>query len=483
MNTKPTGYPTEPKHLWDRFFEITQIPRPSRKEEKIQDYIISIANTNNLNYKQDAEGNIVIYVPATKGYETHGAVIIQGHLDMVTVKTKDKDHNFETDPLQLKIEDGWLMADRTTLGSDNGIGVAAALATITDETIEHPPLELLFTVDEETGLNGATHLDASMLSGKKMLNLDTEDWGELYIGCAGGLGYELTRSFNTVPAENGLKPYLLSISGLAGGHSGVQIHEQLGNSLKLLAELLNDFSELGYQLAEISGGVAHNVIPRESSALLYLDDTQIHSFQQKLATAKDRWLKILPKADHAFQLNLEASDKFSEVLEDKETLVSLMTLFPHGAATYNLNQPADLVDLSSNFSLCQMSEGHLQILMSMRFFDRNEAISMDQKIHTLGRVFQLEMTNILDYPSWRPDFDNPMLEFSIKTYESLHGSKPEIKAIHAGLECGIIKDKLGDVDIISFGPTIKGAHSPTERLKISTVEPFYNLFKELLKQM
>lgn len=480
---KPENYPTEPQIIWDRFYEITQIPRPSRKEEKISEYIVNISKENGLNYKVDAEGNIVIYVPASSGYESNGTVIIQNHIDMVTVKTGDKEHNFETDPLSLFIEDGWLKADRTTLGSDNGIGVAAALSVISDKTMKHPALELLFTVDEETGLNGATNLDASMLSGTRMLNLDTEDWGELYIGCAGGLGYEMTRNFSTEKSLNQM--YELTLSGLAGGHSGVQIHEQLGNALKLVTELFNASNELEIQIASINGGVAHNVIAREATASFSMKAENLLEFNNRMESAKRRWLKILPKTDSALELSLKETSQKEDVLtkESQKELLNLMTLFPHGAASYNLNQPADLVDLSSNMSVVNLNDGEFELIMSLRFFDREEAISMDQKIHAIGSVFNLEMKNILEYPSWRPDFDSKMLEFTSHIYEEKYGVKPEVKAIHAGLECGIIKDKLGQMDIISFGPTIKGAHSPTERLQINTVAPFYDLFKSVLEKM
>ena len=235
---KPADYPQQPAHLWEHFYQFTQIPRPSKEEAAVRQYLVDLAESAGHEYKQDAEGNLVIYVAASSGKEDSPTVIIQNHLDMVTVKTSDRDHDFSRDPLTLQVADGWLSADRTTLGADNGVGCAAAIAVMTDPEVVHPPLELLFTVDEETGLGGALNLDASMLSGSLMLNLDTEDWNELYIGCAGGAGWHFSRSFSQEPVAADSECWELSLRGLAGGHSGVQIHEQLGNGIKLLAEAL-----------------------------------------------------------------------------------------------------------------------------------------------------------------------------------------------------------------------------------------------------
>ena len=487
MGAKPENYPQNPPEIWERFYEITQIPRPSRKEEKIRNYIIDLANVAKVPHKVDAEGNIVLYLPATSGYEDHGTVIIQNHIDMVTVKTNDKVHNFDTDPLDLVVEDGWLKADRTTLGSDNGLGCAAALALLTDKDVKHPPLEILFTVDEETGLNGATNLDGSLLSGKRMLNLDTEDWGELFIGCAGGLGYEMNCGFDTTETPSKTKAYKLELRGLAGGHSGIQINEQHGNANKLIAELFTEANRNNIEthLTEMNAGIAHNVIPREADLVFYANEQNVAKLNELVDASLKKWKSYLPKVDHSLSISVQQTTYNHAPLsqEAQGRLLRFMSLFPHGAVKYNLNQPADLVDLSSNFSVLKLHDGEVKVIMSLRFFNREEAVGLDQQIVALGETFGFEMEQILDYPSWTPDFENPMLEFTQNIYEELYGEKPAIKAIHAGLECGIIKDKLGKIDIISFGPTIKGAHSPSERIKIDTVEPFYKLFKVILERM
>ncbi len=267
---KPDNYPSTPAHLWRHFYAITQIPRPSRQEAAVRQYVIEQAEQGGHSWRMDAEGNLVVAVAASAGLEHREAVIIQNHLDMVTVKTADKQHDFSRDPLNLAVEDGWLRADRTTLGADNGVGCAAALALMTDPDVVHPPLELLFTVDEETGLGGALRLDASLLRGTRMLNLDTEEWQELYVGCTGGGGWEFTRTFATGTPPVAAQHWTLSIKGLAGGHSGIQIHEQLGNAIKLLGQCLQDLD--GVQIAALDVGVAHNVIPREGSVSFVCSD-------------------------------------------------------------------------------------------------------------------------------------------------------------------------------------------------------------------
>ncbi len=254
--SKPDNYPSQPAHLWEHFYHFTQTPRPSKREDKICDYLIHLADQRGLNYRRDEIGNIVIYVPATPGFEERPTVTLQNHVDMVTVKTEDKQHDFDRDPLQLKIEDGWLMADRTTLGADNGLGCAAALALMSDPEVEHPALELLFTMDEETGLGGAINLDPALIKGSKMLNLDTEDWGELFVGCAGGRDWVITQPTTTedIAADYTSRRYFLR--GLAGGHSGIQIHQQLGNANKLIAQWLFQTAALGLRVCTMQAGMS-----------------------------------------------------------------------------------------------------------------------------------------------------------------------------------------------------------------------------------
>jgi dipeptidase D len=483
---KPNQYPSQPEHIWEHFYQFTRIPRPSGQEAAAKEYVIGLANERGLKTCQDDAGNLVVYVPATQGYEQAETVAIQNHLDMVTVKTADTEHNFKTDPLTLVVDGQWLKAQGTTLGGDNGIGAAAALAVMTDESVVHPPLELLFTVEEETGLYGASGLDASMLSATRMVNLDTEDWGELYIGCAGGYGYEATRQVMPKLGKPGYKGWQLHLKGLAGGHSGVQIHQQLANANKLLVELLQDSRDLHWQLKSFRGGVAHNVIPREASAVILLDEGELSEWQAKIEAAKARWLTYLPQADHGLELLFEPVELTHPLVvgtADTEAFLNLISLMPHGAQSYNLNQPADLVDLSCNMAFIELGDGDLKIQTSLRFFNADQAYGLKQTFERIFDSFQLVYKTILDYPGWNPNFDSPIVARTKALAEQITGQDVALKAIHAGLECGILLSKKPDMDVVSFGPTILGAHSPSERLLIETVEPFWRLLVELLEDL
>jgi dipeptidase D len=476
---KPDDYPSHPSHLWEHFYRITRIPRPSRQEAAVRAYVVEQAASGGHGWRTDAQGNLVVSVAASPGREGAPRVIIQNHLDMVTVKSADKAHDFSRDPLTLVVEDGWLRADRTTLGADNGVGCAAALALMTDPSVAHPALELLFTVDEETGLGGALNLDPDLLRGDLMLNLDTEDWNELYIGCAGGGGWQFTRELATQPAE---RCWRLSLQGLAGGHSGIQIHEQLGNAAKLLCQCLEAVD--GLRLGSVDTGVAHNVIPREGWIDFTAPAVAVDRLAADLPALVQRWRGYLPEADHGLKLALEETSPVVLLGEaESRSVLDLVAAWPHGAQAYNLHQPAELVDLSINLAIVRLSGGRLFIESSYRFFNEAQSLPLQQSVHALARAFDLAVQPVVGYPGWQPDFDSPLLARAVALHEELFDSTPAVKAIHAGLECGILKGKKPDTDILSFGPTIKGAHSPGERLKIDTVGPFWEFLTALLARL
>lgn len=478
---KPENYPQAPAHIWEHFYRFTQIPRPSAEEAAVRQYVIDQAEARGCAWQTDSVGNLVVYVPASPGREGDGTVIIQNHLDMVTVKTEDKAHDFSRDPLQLRVEDGWLKADRTTLGADNGMGCAAALAVMTDDSVSHPALELLFTIEEETGLGGAVELDAGLLSGTRMLNLDTEDWNELYVGCAGGGGHTFRGQYATAEAPE-LAFFHLNLKGLSGGHSGIQIHEQLGNAIKLLVDFLQGVE--GVRLARLQSGIAHNVIPREGDAWFACPASAADALAARLDTLTGHWLGYLPGADHGLQATLRPAEPDAVLSPaDSTAVLDLLAAFPHGAQSYSLAQPADLVDLSVNLARVELSGGALFVESSLRFFNYDQSLTLRRQLESLGRLAGLEVTSEGGYPGWQPDFDSPLLAQGKALHERLFGFVPEVKAIHAGLECGILKSKKADVDILSFGPTIRGAHSPTERLQIDTVAPFWQLLTALLAEM
>jgi len=479
---KPADYPTEPAHLWEHFYQITRIPRPSGQEAAVRQYVIDLAERGGHPWRGDAIGNLAVSVAATPDREGRAPVIIQNHLDMVTVKTGDKEHDFSRDPLTLGVSDGWLHADRTTLGADNGVGCAAALALMTDPDISRPALELLFTVDEETGLGGALHLAPELLSGELMLNLDTEDWHELYIGCAGAGGWQFRRRFEQAAPPAGSEHWQLSLQGLAGGHSGIQIHQQLGNAIKLLGQALAGVA--GAQLARCTAGVAHNVIPREGQLAFSCPAGGGAALQAALPALQQQWLSWLPEADGALALALEPAAA-APVLDAADTrlLLDLVAAFPHGAQAYNLVHPADLVDLSINLAELSLVDGELVLQSSFRYFNESQSLPLQQQVLALARAFGLAVTESVAYPGWQPDFASPLLERAARLHERLFGVRPAVKAIHAGLECGILKGKKPDMDIVSFGPTIRGAHSPTERLQIDTVAPFWQFLTALLAEL
>lgn len=481
--TEPLDFPSDPAHLWRHFYQITQIPRPSRQEAAVRQYVIDQALAGGHSWRMDEEGNLVVAVAASAGMENRETVIIQNHLDMVTVKTQEKQHDFTRDPLRLHVEDGWVRADRTTLGADNGVGCAAALALMTDPEVVRPPLELLFTVDEETGLGGALRLDPSLLSGTRMLNLDTEEWQELYVGCTGGAGWEMRRSFATQSPPVGTQQWKLAIKGLSGGHSGIQIHEQLGNAIKLLAQCLQNMP--GVQIAALNVGVAHNVIPREGSVTFVCPSLSGEQLAALVAQVRTQALGYLPEADNQLEFvlgNTSIDTAIDTVLsvEDSTVILDLLAAFPHGVQAYNLTLGSALVDLSINLAIARVQGGEFFLESSFRFFNVEQSLPLRQSVQAVARAFALQVKEVVGYPGWQPDLDSPLLAKGCALHEQMFGSAPAVKAIHAGLECGILKGKKPELDILSFGPTIRGAHSPTERLQIATVKPFWQFLTALL---
>ena len=484
MVARPDNYPQEPAQLWEHFFQISQIPRPSGEEAALRDHIIDLANSCACPSRIDTAGNLLVSVPGSVGRELEGSVIVQNHLDMVTVKTADSDHDFSADPLSLQVVDGWLSADRTTLGADNGLGCAAALALMTDSTVSHPPLELLFTVEEETGLYGATDLDPDLLQGERMLNLDTEDWGELFVGCAGGQGWILRRGLQRAAGTEGAEYWRLTLRGLAGGHSGIQIHQQLGNAIKLLGQWLVEARPLGVRLVSLEGGVAHNVIPREASLVFSCASGEQAALESLNERLQCEWGSYLPAADAQLALSLEPASAAQPLAQEEQRLLEqVLLLFPHGARNYNAEQPADLVDLSINLAILRVQGDEFYLETTLRYFNAVQARALANEVLAIAQWLQAEVEETINYPGWEPDFSNPLLKLSTATYSELFGGKPAIKAIHAGLECGILKSKRPSIDVVSFGPTIRGAHSPSERLEIQTVTPFWQLLTALLQRI
>lgn len=483
---KPQNYPESPKYLWDFFYDFTQTPRPSKHEEKIQEYLVNLAKDNALDYKVDKAGNIIIYVPGKNGRENDAPVIVQNHIDMVTDAVPSKVMNFKEDKLDIIVDGDWVTADGTTLGADNGIGCAAGLACIFEKDMKHPPLELLFTVDEETGLNGALGLESEFLKGRKMINLDTEEWGSLYIGCAGGIDYDFNKDLSLTTATFDTR-VTLTLSKLTGGHSGVDIHEQRGNAIKLLSQYLFNLSEkCEFEIEEFRAGKAHNIIPRDAFVTLRLAAANIKELNSLKGQMLTQWKSFLPKVDQSVELDIseepEADKQVLSVLETKK-LLNFLTLFPNGAHSYDLASKREIVSMSNNFARLLVVNGKFYVQSSLRFFDREEIRIIENEMLALASIYDAKVARNSEYPSWKPVRENPILTIVQETYKEIFGTDANVTAIHAGLECGILRDKIGPIDVISFGPTITGAHSPDERVQISTVSKFWDLFKAVLERV
>lgn len=475
-----------PRIIWHYFEEITKVPRPSKKEGKIIAYLEAFAKEHNLEYKKDHVGNIVIKKAATSGYEDRKSVCMQSHIDMVCEKNSDVVFDFENDAIQTEIVDGWLKAKGTTLGADNGIGVAAELAILASDDIEHGPIECLFTVDEETGLTGAMELKEGFIDSHILLNLDSEDEGELFIGCAGGMGqiayFDYQKGY-ACPNKTYLR---VDVKGLRGGHSGGDIHVGLGNANKILARYLvglNDITE-DWTLADIRGGNLHNAIPREAYAIIGIPSElkeQVTIFANEFAADVHNELKAV---DPGVTLTVSTTDKPEYIIDEdtKYFLLSALIACPHGVLGMS-HAIEGLVETSNNLASIKIREEEKQILVETSQRSSTESLKRAAG-QTVRAVFELAGAEVVErdgYPGWEPNIDSEILKVAKETYEKLFGKSPEVKAIHAGLECGLFKEKYPHLDMVSFGPTMRDVHSPNERLEIVTVKMWWDHLLEVLK--
>jgi len=476
----------KPEVIWQRFYEISQIPRPSKKEEKILEYLREFAKEHNIKMLEDDIHNIVMKVPATKGYENAPTVVIQGHVDMVCEKNKGTDHDFDNDPIKL-IKDGeWMTADGTTLGADNGIGVATGLAMITDDAVIHGPLELLFTVDEETGLTGANNLSTDMLEGKTLLNCDSEEDGAFYVGCSGGQDTVGIYDIKWKEIKKDLTPYELTVTGLKGGHSGLDIANGRANAIKLLARLLLKLTDVDYRIVEINGGSKRNAIPREAEVTLLINDSD----SEKIQKVADEFVKeaLLEYKVNDGGLNVELNKKdgkFDKAFKRKfaKKILHSLNSVPHGIMAMSPDIP-DLVETSTNLATVFTEGDKLRIGTSQRSSIEAAKLNISNVVKSVFALSGVE--EILDadsYPGWQPNMDSAILKLSKEVFREQYGKEPEIKAIHAGLECGILADKYPGLDMVSLGPTIENAHSPDERVNIKDVEKYYKLVCGILEKI
>uniref|UniRef100_UPI0028038561 aminoacyl-histidine dipeptidase n=1 Tax=uncultured Porphyromonas sp. TaxID=159274 RepID=UPI0028038561 len=467
----------KPTKVWKFFHEITQVPRPSKKEEKILAYLVKFAEDRNLKYRTDEVGNLVIEKPATPGYEHLETVILQSHMDMVCEKNADKVHDFENDPIRTIIDGEWLHADGTTLGADNGIGCAAELAILDSDDIEHGPIECLFTMDEETGMTGAMNLKPGFFNGKILLNLDSEDEGELFIGCAGGMGTMAEFAYEKREATDDYLYFEVKVSGLKGGHSGGEIHIGLGNANKILTRYLYALEhELDWKLCSFQGGNLHNAIPREAHAVIGLKADQKERarviLNELVAAVEDE----LKRVDPGVKLEMKSVGKpaYRIDCDTKRRLVRALYACPHGV--YGMSHDIEgLVETSSNLASVKMKEDDKIYVETSQRSSTSSLIS--DIANTVASVFELAGAKISfrdPYPGWKPNPDSPILKAASESYERIFGRKPAIKAIHAGLECGLFLDKYPYLDMVSFGPTLRDVHSPVEKIEIKTVQLWWD---------
>jgi dipeptidase D len=475
----------QPQRIWHYFNEILQVPRPSKKEEKIATYVKLTAKKLNFEVLQDNTGNILVRKPAYPGYENTPGVILQGHLDMVCEKNTDKEFDFDNDAIEAYVDGEWLKARGTTLGADDGIGMALMLAVLESNDLVHGPLECLFTVDEETGLTGAFGLEPGFLQGKVLLNLDSEDDGEFFIGCAGGRDTVIELPFKTEAAPEGYCAFDVSVSGLTGGHSGDDIHKGRANANKLLNRLLWDASNTFHiRLASFEGGNLRNAIAREAHATVLIPDTKCEDFQKKVKTFEKFFRKEYHVTEPDLSLKYEKCNLPGSVLAISSQIKLLNSLYacPHGVIAMSQDIPG-FVETSTNLASIKMKDGFFRISTSQRSSvesAKDDICAMVAAVFSLagGRVEQGD-----GYPGWSPDPDSRVVELAVEAWESLYKEKPVVRAVHAGLECGLIGDKYPGMDMISYGPTLRGVHSPDERLEIPTVQKFWDLTVDLLKRI
>lgn len=477
----------EPPKVFDYFYQITQIPRPSKKEEKIREYVIGIAKKLNREYQEDAAGNIVIHKPAFQGYETAPTVVLQGHLDMVCEKTKEVNFDFDNDPLQIRLDGEYVKATQTTLGADNGIAVATMLAILENDSIPHGPLELLFTIDEETGLTGATKLDPKMLKGRYLLNLDSEDEGLLFVGCAGAKDCIIT-----VPVKwkethhDDLLQLTIKVDGCVGGHSGLDIHLGRANAIKVLTRILwNLHNEFGIRVCDIRGGSRRNAIPRDADAVIMIPTDELNSVRKRVQSLQKSIKAEYKSTDPNLKITIkEMGNQRSPMMKKAQTtsLLNLLYALPNGVISMSHDIPG-LVETSVNLATLETNKTAIVIGSSHRSSVESMKRDIVDRVFAVASLAEADVEETEGYPGWKPNMHSKVLKVCKEVFGEVYGREPVITAIHAGLECGIIGEKFSDMEMISFGPTIKNAHSPDECLHIPSVKPFYESVLNVLEKM
>lgn len=477
--------PLQPQQLWNKFADLNAVPRGSKKEARVIAFMKDFGKNLGLETIEDEVGNVIIKKPATPGMENRTTIVMQSHLDMVHQKNGDTNFDFDTQGIDMYVDGDWVRAKGTTLGADNGLGVATIMAILESTDIEHPAIEALFTIDEETGMTGAMGLKGGLLSGGILLNLDTEEDDEIGVGCAGGIDVTATRTYNEEETPESKIGYKVTVKGLQGGHSGMQIHEGLGNANKLMNRVLFDgFENFGLRISEIDGGSLRNAIPRESNAIVAIDAVHEDAFLLEIALISNAIKKELKTMEPDLEITISKSETPKKIMDlgVQEGLTRALYAAYNGVYRMSADIP-ELVETSNNIARVVVKGGNVYIGCLTR--SSVESSKMDLA-NTLRATFELtgcEVELSGDYPGWTPNMDSAILKVMTKLYEDLNGEKPHVAACHAGLECGILGTNYPDMDMISFGPNIKGAHSPDERAQISSVQKYWRFVLEILKRI
>ena len=474
----------QPSAVWEYFEEICQVPRPSKKEGKIMAFLLDWAKKHDLEACRDEAGNVLIKKPAAPGRENAPTVVLQAHMDMVCEKNSDTAHDFDKDPIRPYVDGEWVRAKGTTLGADDGIGMAAMMAVLTSKDIAHGPVECLFTVDEETGLTGAFALRPGFVSGNILLNLDSEDEGEMFIGCAGGIDTVVRMKYETESAPCDAFALKVQVKGLQGGHSGDDINKGRGNAIKILNRFLWDLNaKYGIRLALLEGGNLRNAIAREAWAVCVIDgnhkeDARV-AFNVYMAEMENVWRVTEP----GLQLSLESADTPSLVLTKKDTDALLNALYacPHGVFSMSYRMPG-LVETSTNLAAVRFEKENMVLITTSQRSDvDSEKMNIANMVEAVFKMAGAEVEHSEGYPGWAPNPDSPVVKVAVESYKRLFGKAPVVRSIHAGLECGLFLEKYPKMDMVSFGPTLRGVHSPDEKVNIKTVEMWWSHLVDMLE--
>ena len=473
----------EPICLWNKFADLNAVPRPSKKEERIIEFIKAFGNSLGLETFEDQIRNVIIRKPATPGMENRKSIVLQSHLDMVHQKNNDTVFDFDVQGIEMFVDNDWIKAKGTTLGADNGIGVATIMAILESDTIPHPAIEALFTIDEETGMTGALNLKANILKGSILLNLDTEQDDEIDIGCAGGIDVTATGNYQMEELPADYSAWRISVKGLNGGHSGMDIHKGLGNANKIMNRLLyKGFELFGLAVSEINGGSLRNAIPRESESIIILPKNKINDFN----TAFEQLIKDikfeLKTTEPTLQIRLQEVPLPDLIMNSDSQIQLINAIYSVSNGVYRMSADIDnLVETSNNLARVIVKDGKIFIACLTRSSIESSKMDLAQALEANFKMANLQVSFSGSYPGWTPNVSSPILKVLTSVYEQLHQKKPKVVACHAGLECGILGKNYPNMDMISFGPTILGAHSPDERVSISSVQKYWRFVLEILK--